>query len=295
MTQKKRLGFIGLGKMGYPMAANLLRDGFPLLVYDIVSEKVRKLSEIGATPARSPGDLACAEVIISMVLNDPLLETVSIGPGGVFHNAAPGTIFVSMSTVSPAISSRLDEEAEKRKISFLRAPVVGSVPHAITRTLTIFASGPEEAYKEVSDVLSALGQKVLYLGRENEALYQKLLINMMFAITAAMTAEALAFGERGGLDRNQMIEIVSSSLAGPPILGYKKQLLQERNYTPAFTVSQLAKDLDIAMDVGRCLNMPLPITSLVRQFLGAMQAQGKGELDYFGLVGWMEELAGIAR
>jgi 3-hydroxyisobutyrate dehydrogenase-like beta-hydroxyacid dehydrogenase len=294
--EKKKAGFIGLGKMGDPIAANLLKAGFPLTVYDILPEKIEKLAKLGGMAARSPKEVAeNAEVTISMVLDDRVLEAVSVGPSGAFHGAKAGTIFVSMSTVSPAISTRLAVEAEKRKIGFLRAPVVGSVPHATAGTLTILTSGPEEVHEGASDILSVLGQKIIYLGKGNEALYQKLLINMMFAITAAMTAESLTFGERGGLDWHQMIEIVSNSLVGSPVLGYKKQLLRDRNYSPAFTVSQLAKDLDIALDAGRNLNIPMPVTSLVRQFFGAMQAQGRGEFDYFGLVGWMEELAGIVR
>ena len=196
-----------------------------------------------------------------------------------------------MSTVSPQGSSSAAEEAKKRGIHYLQAPVVGSVPHATAGTLTIFVSGSKEAYDKCLCIFDVLGQKSFYLGAASESLYLKLLVNMMLGITAAMAAEAFTFGERGGLNWEQMIEIVTNSLVGSPVLGYKKSLFMDRNYSPAFTVAQIAKDFDIALNAGKSLSAPMPLTSLVRQFYAEMQARERGELDYFSLVGWMDELS----
>jgi 3-hydroxyisobutyrate dehydrogenase-like beta-hydroxyacid dehydrogenase len=292
MADKLKIGFIGLGKMGNPMARNLIKEGYPLTVYDIVKARVDELVILGARAADSPMSLARhAEVIIAMILDDSVLETVTVGEHGAFCGTVPGTVFINMSTVSPNASNSAAEKARKNGIYYLQAPVVGSVPHATAGTLTIFVSGSKEAYDKCLGIFNVLGQKSFYLGAASESLYLKLLINMMLGITAAMAAEAFTFGERGGLNWEQMIEIVSNSLVGSPVFGYKKALFINRDYSPAFTVAQMAKDFDIALDAGKSLSTPMPITSLVRQFFAGMQAREKGELDYFSLVGWMDELS----
>lgn len=294
MDEKPKIGFIGLGKMGNPMSKNLIKVGYALSVYDIIEEKVRELAEQGAHVGDSLKALAAGvDVIISMIPDDRVLEAVSFGPEGAFEGAKAGAIYIDMSTVSPVASARVAEVAEKKGIKYLRAPVSGSTALAAAGTLTIFASGPKDAYDQCVDIFNTMGQKSFHVGTGEEARYLKLVLNMMVGLTSAMTAEALTFGERGGMNWNQMIDIINASVVGSPLLGYKAQMLKDRNFAPAFTVAQMAKDFDIALDTGKAINVPMPITSLVRQFLEAMKATGKGELDYFGLVSLMEELAGI--
>lgn len=294
MAEKQKIGWIGLGKMGVPMSRNLIKAGYPLTVYNRTREKTRELADQGAQVADSPRDLASdVDVIISMISDDPVLEAVSTGPNGAFEGAKAGATYIDMSTVSPVASGRVAEAAQKKGIKYLRAPVSGSTALATAGTLTVFASGPKDAYDRCVDVFGAMGQKSFHVGTGEEARYLKLLLNMMVGITSAMTAEALTFGERGGMDWTQMIDIISNSVVASPLIGYKAQTLKDRNFAPAFTVSQIAKDFDIALDTGRALDVPMPITSLARQFFGAMKARGKGELDFFGLVTLMEELGGI--
>jgi 3-hydroxyisobutyrate dehydrogenase len=138
-----------------------------------------------------------------------------------------------------------------------------------------------------------MGQKVFHVGNGDEARYLKLLLNMMVGITSAMAGEALIFGEKGGMDWSQMIDIIGASVVASPLIGYKAQMLKSRNFAPAFTIDQMAKDFDIALDTGKAANVPMPITAMARQFFGAMKAKGKGNLDFFGLVTLLEELAGI--
>ena len=294
MAEKQKIGWVGLGKMGIPMSKNLNKAGYPLTVYNRTKGKTKELAEQGAQVAESPKGLAAgADVIISMIADDPALEAVSIGPNGAFEGAKAGAIYIDMSTVSPVASGRVAEAAEKKGIKYLRAPVSGSTALAAAGTLTIFASGPKDAYDRCLDIFGAMGQKTFHVGAGDEARYLKLLLNMMVGITSAMAAEALIFGERGGMDWTQMIDIISNSVVASPLIGYKAQILKDRNFAPAFTAEQIAKDFDIALDTGRALNVPMPITSLARQFFGAMKARGKGELDFFGLVTLMEEMAGI--
>ena len=296
MADKQTIAWIGLGKMGVPMAQSLLKKGYKVTVYNRTKEKGRPFAEAGCTVADSPKAAASgADVIISMIADDPAIAAVSYGPEGAFAGAKSGAIFIDMSTVSPAASMQVDAQAKAKKIAYLRAPVSGSTILAAAGNLTIFASGPKNAYDACADIFGSMGQKVFHVGLGDEARYLKLVMNMMVGLTSAMAAEALTFGESGGMDWEQMIDIINASVVASPLLGYKAALLKSRNFAPAFTVSQIAKDFDIMIDAGRAKNIPIPMTSLIRQFWGAMMANGKGEQDFFSLVTLLEGMAGIGK
>jgi len=255
---------------------------------------MKALVDQGANPAESPLEVADqADIIISMIPDDAALEEISTGTLGIFKGSKQGIIYIDMSTVSPAVSARIGEIAEKKGIQYLRAPVSGSTESAVTAALTILASGPKDTFDQCRHIFETLGQKVFYAGPGDQARYLKLLINMMVGITSAMTAEALVFGKRGGIDWDQMIDIINNSVVASPLIGFKVQLLKERGFAPMFTAAQMAKDFDLALDSGRKTDTPMPLTALTRQLYGAMKATGKGELDYFGMVALMEEMAGI--
>jgi 3-hydroxyisobutyrate dehydrogenase-like beta-hydroxyacid dehydrogenase len=276
------------------MSKNLVKKGYSVTVYNRTKEKTKELAAEGAKVADSPKSLAAnVDVIISMISDDSVLEAVSIGKDGAFEGAKSGTIYIDMSTVSPVSSAKVAEVATKKGIKYLRAPVSGSTVLASAGTLTIFASGPKDAYDKCADIFGSMGQKVFHVGNGDEARYLKLLLNMMVGITSLMAGEALTFGEKGGMDWSQMIDIIAASVVASPLIGYKAQLLKSRNYAPAFTIEQMAKDFDIALETGRSANVPMPVTALARQFFGAMKAKGKGGLDFFGLVTLLEDLAGI--
>ena len=294
MEKKPKLGWIGLGKMGKPMSAHLLKAGYPLAVYDIVPSAMSALTAQGAIPANSAADLAAqADIVISMIPDDPALETVAAGPQGILQSAKPGMIYLDMSTVSPAISARIAGLAEEKGVRFLRATVSGSTESAIGASLTILVSGPEDAFAQCRPILEKLGQKIYHVGPGEQARTLKLVVNMMVGITSAMTAEALIFGRRGGLDWEQMIDIINNSVVASPLIGFKAQMLKKREFAAAFTAAQMTKDFDLALDTGRKMDIPMPLTAMVRQLYGTMKATGKSQLDYFGLLAQMEELAGI--
>jgi 3-hydroxyisobutyrate dehydrogenase-like beta-hydroxyacid dehydrogenase len=296
MNTKPNIGWIGVGKMGTPMSTHLLKSGYKLSVYDVEPSAMRALTEQGASAANSPAEVAVqADIIISMIPDDPALEAVATGPQGIFQSAKPGTIYIDMSTVSPATSAAIGEAAEKEDVPYLRAPVSGSTESAVTAALTILVSGPEDAFDQCRAIFEKLGRKVFHVWPGDQARYLKLLVNMMVGITSAMTAEALTFGKRGGIDWDQMIDIINNSVVASPLIGFKVQLLKEREFAPMFTTNQMAKDFDLALDTGRNMDIPMPLTALTRQLYGAMKATGKGELDYFGLVALMEEMAGIKK
>lgn len=296
MADKQKIAFIGLGKMGVPMSQNLIKKGYSLTVYNRTKDKAKPLADAGAKVAGSPKEAAGgADVIISMISDDAALHQVSIGPDGAFEGAKAGAIYIDMSTVSPGASAKVEEAAKKKSIKYLRAPVSGSTVLAASGTLTVFASGPKDAYDKCVDVLGCFGQKVFHVGTGEEARYLKLVMNMMVGLTSAMTAEALTFGEAGGMNWEQMIDIVGASVVASPLIGYKSAMLKARNYAPAFTAAQMAKDFDIMIEAGRAKNVPMPMTALIRQFWSTMMAQGKGEQDFFSLVSIMEQMAGIKK
>ena len=208
---------------------------------------------------------------------------------------AAGAIHVDMSTVSPSVSAEVANGARDRNIRYLRAPVSGSTALAASAGLTVIASGDRGAFDDVLPLLNLLGRVVHYTGDAEQARYLKLAINMMVGISAAMIGEALVLSEAGELDWRQSIDIINDSVVASPLLGYKKAALQNRDFSPAFTVSQMVKDLDLVLGAAREAQAPVPVAAMVRSFMGAMAAKGQGEADFFAYVTLMEDLAGRAR
>lgn len=288
------IGWIGLGNMGKPMSGRLLEAGYPLVVYNRTKEKAKELAEKGAKVADSPAELASqADITFTMIADSKALEDVTLDKNGVFEGSKPGSILIDMSTVSPESSAKVAEAAKQKGVRYLRAPVSGSTPAAAAGTLGIMVSGNEGAYNESLEVFKVMGQKVFYLGPAEEARYMKLAVNIMIGTTCQILSEALVFGKKAGLDWDKMLEVLTNSAVGSPLVSYKTKPILERNFSPMFTINLMAKDFDLALAVGKDLTIPLPVTSLVKQCLATAKATGKGELDFASLVLLAEELAGI--
>lgn len=288
------IGWIGLGNMGKPMSGRLLEAGYPLVVYNRTKEKAKELAEKGAKVADSPAELASqADITFTMIADSKALEDVTLDKNGVFEGSKPGSILIDMSTVSPESSAKVAEAAKQKGVRYLRAPVSGSTPAAAAGTLGIMVSGNEGAYNESLEVFKVMGQKVFYLGPAEEARYMKLAVNIMIGTTCQILSEALVFGKKAGLGWDKMLEVLTNSAVGSPLVSYKTKPILERNFSPMFTINLMAKDFDLALAVGKDLTIPLPVTSLVKQCLATAKATGKGELDFASLVLLAEELAGI--
>jgi 3-hydroxyisobutyrate dehydrogenase-like beta-hydroxyacid dehydrogenase len=294
MTRKVRVGFIGLGKMGSLMSKRLLDAGYQMIVYDVFIEKARELGVLGAQVADSAKAVAReADVTLLSIPGDPELIEVCLGAKGVLEGAKPDTTLVDLSTVTPVASAQVARVAEQKGVKYLRAPVSGSTTLAAKGQISIFVSGDKAAYQACEAIFNELAKSVTYVGPKEEAKYLKLLINMMIATSAQMMAEALTFGERANIDWKTMLDVISQSAVASPLIGYKIKPLLERDFTPAFTVKQMEKDVDYALETGRQMGVAMPLTSLVRQFLAAAEATGKGNMDFFSLLLLMEEMAGI--
>ncbi|MCZ6763407.1 MAG: NAD(P)-dependent oxidoreductase [Alphaproteobacteria bacterium] len=292
----KKLGWIGLGKMGLPMAHNLARAGYEMQAYnrsraksDDLAAGYDKVTAVESPAAAADG----AELVISMTSDDRVLETVAIGEQGIVKTAKPGTIFVDMSTVSPMASARVASVLDGREIAFLRAPVMGSIGLAERGALLILSSGPQAALEAVRDALEVLGAKLYWVGEGEQARYMKLAVNLQIGIVVSLLGEAIAFGTKGGMDRSQLIEIMTESPIGSPLLKVKGPALQKNDYSPTFDVEQMGKDLDLALATAREMETPMPMTAAVRQQYAAMISRGHGALDFSVVVQLAEELAGL--
>lgn len=291
---KPSIGWIGIGNMGQPMSERLIDSGYDLIVYNRTRAKTAELAKLGARVASTPKELAQdTEFVFTMVSDSIALETVTLPPNGILAGARPGNIIVDMSTISPDTSIRLAKAAEEKTVSLLRAPVSGSTTMAEAGTLGIMVSGSQDSYERALPLLQVLGKKIFYLGLGEEARYMKLAVNMIIGATCQGMAEALVFGKRAGLAADKMLDVINNSAIASPFTNYKTKTLVTRDFTPAFTVKMMEKDMDLVLSEATQLHVPLPVTAYVRQMLTAAKATGKGNLDFCSLCLLAEELAGL--
>ncbi|MDA0241745.1 MAG: NAD(P)-dependent oxidoreductase [Proteobacteria bacterium] len=290
MTDKPKVAWIGLGKMGEHMAGHLLSAGFPVTVYNRTVEKAAPLVEKGATAADSIAAAADgADVIISMISDDNALRAVASTTDGVLSAAAPGSIYIDMSTVSPEASAEIASNADKAGVAYLRAPVNGTVVQAESGALIILVSGPRATFDTCTPVFEAMGSKLFYFGDAEQARSMKLAINMMVGITASMFSEAVVFAKAAGLDWDQAIDVIGQSAVGSPYTNFRGPALKAMDFTPTFSTKQIAKDFDLALATAETTGAPMPLTSLVRQFWSDMIDTGKGDLDFLSYAQHLDE------
>jgi len=289
--QKAALHFLGVGKMGLPMAGHLHAAGHAVTVSDPSAERLQLASVQGLRVAIDVGQaMATATVIFSSLPNDAALLAVS---AQVAAQARKGCIFVDTSTVSQQASAQAAKLCVAAGISYLRVTVSGNNKMADAAQLTVMASGPRTAYDQVLPLLQKLGPHHFYLGQAEEARLMKLVVNLMIAQTSAMLAEGLTLGQKGGLQWQDMWQVLSASAVASPILKAKSVQLGVRDFTPTFTVEQMTKDLDLILDAAAAVQAPLPQAALTHQLMHAAMAQGDGLLDYAVIIRAVERSAGL--
>lgn len=296
LKEIKVIGFRGLGKMGMPIAKRLIQvGGYKLKIYTSEKAKAEEMARLGAIVVSSNEELGVGvDAVITSIPGDKELIETYLGEKGILWKMEPGSTIIEMSTVTPSASRKVADEAAKRGVYYLRTPISGSTLFAERGELTIYVSGDRAAYENALPVLRNIGSKILYVGSGEEARYLKLLINIIIATTPVIVAEALTIGEKAGIDWKTLIDALGSSAVASPQIGYKLKTLLEKDYSkPAFTVKQMIKDLDYALEVGKELGVFMPLTSLVRQIFEALDKSGKGDLDYFATLKLIEELSGV--
>jgi 3-hydroxyisobutyrate dehydrogenase-like beta-hydroxyacid dehydrogenase len=290
------VGWIGIGKMGLPMAVHLVRAGHRVVGFDPSPDAVAALVAAGGHAAASARDAAAgARVVASSLPDDAVLERVAAGPDGVLAAMRPGDVFVDTSTVSPGVSQRVAVAATAAGVGYVRAAVSGNPVVARSAGLTVFMSGAQADCDRVGPLLACFGSRVFRVGDAEQARTLKLVLNLMIAVSAGMMAEALVLGEKGGLDWTQMLDVIGQSAVGSPMVQYKVPPLKARDYASTFSCRQMVKDLDLILGACAQYGVPAPLAAQMRQLYEMLVATGSGDDDYIATVRLSERLAGIGR
>jgi 2-hydroxy-3-oxopropionate reductase len=294
MPNKPTVGFIGLGIMGRPMARNVLKGGFSLVVYDLLPEPVQELTTAGALSAPSPRALAQQVDVVLLCLPDsPDVRAALHGSDGVLAGTRPGQLIVDMSTISPVVARELAAAAAERGATLLDAPVSGGEMGAREGKLAIMVGGDAGALEQVMPVLQTMGHRILHIGESGAGQVTKAANQIVIAVTIQAVAEALVLAAKAGVDPAQVREALLGGHAFSKVLEHQGERFLQRNFTPGFRTRLQHKDLNIAIDTGRAYRAPLPATALVHQFYGALMAQDAADADHAILITLLEEMANI--
>ena len=288
------IGWIGIGKMGLPMAVLAAKAGYAVTAFDRSAAPLAVAREQGIAIAGSPADAANGRpVVVTSLPDDAALRAVMLGDDGLIGAMAPASILIETSTVSAEASGEVDSAARARGIAYLRAPVSGNASIVHTGALTCFVSGPKDAFESVKPLFDAFTRAQTYLGAAEEARYAKLAVNLMIAVSAAMMAESLALARKGGIAWQDILKVLDDSAVASPMVKYKTAPLRSRNFDSTFSCRQMAKDLDLILDAGHAVGVPLQLAAQVRETYGALIAQGEGETDFIATVRHAERLSGL--
>ncbi|HEX9882387.1 MAG TPA: NAD(P)-dependent oxidoreductase [Desulfobaccales bacterium] len=290
---KPKVGFMGLGIMGSAMAANILKAGYPLVVYNRSPERAAPLARQGAEVAASPRALAqAAQVIIAMVTGPEALYRLLFEAEGAAEALGPGKVFINMSSVSPSFTKEMAVQVAATGAAFVDAPVSGTKKPAEEGTLVILAGGKPERIKELEPLLLSMGKKVIYCGRVGQGSMMKMCINLLLGLMMEGFAEALNFGRMGGLDFEAMLDTVSSGPLNCGLYQMKAPLIQAKDYPPAFPLKHLAKDAKFIVDTAYELGAPVPGGQMLLHLYRTGWALGWGDQDLSAIARVMEHLSG---
>jgi 2-hydroxy-3-oxopropionate reductase len=288
-----KLGFIGLGVMGAPMAAHLVAAGHDVSGYDVNAAAGEKLQAAGGRAAADVADaVAGADVVITMLPNHPQVEAVVLASGGVLEAAEPGTLLIDMSTIRPETSIAVAEAARDKKIRVLDAPVSGGQAGAEQASLSIMVGGTEEDFEAGKPVLEALGKTIVHVGPHGAGQVVKAANQLVVGGIYGLVAEAIVLLEASGVDAATGLDVLAGGLAGSRILELKRKSMVERQFAPGFRIDLHHKDMGIALAAARQADVALPLTGLVAQLVAAGRAMGHGSLDHSALLKVVEQLSG---
>ncbi len=292
--QFNKIGFIGLGIMGKPMALNLIKAGYNLVVYDIRPETVEALVKSGAEKGLSPKQVAeKSDLIITMLPDSPEVRDVVLGNEGILAGARPGTILVDMSSIAPATSVELSKKASAQGVEMLDAPVSGGEPKAIDGTLSIMAGGSLKTFEKVENVLKAMGSSVVRVGEAGSGNMTKLANQIIVALNIAAMSEAMVLAEKAGVDPENVFNAIRGGLAGSTVLNAKMPMVLDGNFKPGFRIGLHIKDLKNALETAHDLSVAVPLTAVVMEIMQALKADGRAGDDHSGLVRFYEKQAGV--
>ena len=290
----ERIGFIGLGIMGKPMARNLMIAGYEVTVYDIVGEAVEELATDGAKTAPSCEEVAAVtDTIITMLPDSADSEKVILGSGGVLEGARPGSIVIDMSSIAPSVSQKISAECSKKSVEFLDAPVSGGEPGAVNGTLAIMVGGNQDIFDNCSDLLNVMGANVVLTGEVGAGNITKLANQIIEAANIEALSEAFVLAQKAGVDPERVFNAIRGGLAGSSVMEAKGPMMLDRNFKAGFRISLHQKDLRNVLQTAQELNVPLPVTALVQQMLGSLVNDGEQDSDHSAILHFLERLAHV--
>jgi 3-hydroxyisobutyrate dehydrogenase len=284
---KPRVALIGLGLMGSPMAANLLKAGFPLTVWNRTAEKAQKLAKLGATAAKSPADAAAKADILLTIVSDPLaLEQVLWGEQGAFPALKSGSVLIDSSTVSPALARRIAKACAEKSVAFVDAPVTGGTWGAEKGELVFMMGGEKETFERVRPVLEAVGKRFFLLGPNGAGQTVKLAMNLILALEVEALAEGLELVASSGVDGAKLIEVLQSSMGRAPVLDVKAPVMLKRDFAPSFPLRLMHKDIRLAMELAKENGLDLPAGAAAYKAYSAVKAAAKSDVDYAAIASY---------
>jgi 2-hydroxy-3-oxopropionate reductase len=290
------IGFIGLGIMGRPMARNLLKAGYPLVVHSRSRGPVDEIAKAGAKVGTSPRDVASqSDVLITMLPNSPDVEQVVLARDGVIEGARPGMVLLDMSTISPLVSQKVGAALAEKSVKMLDAPVSGGEKGAIDGVLSIMVGGDKAVFEKVLPIFQAMGKTITHLGPLGAGGFTKLANQIIVAVNLTALGEALTLAKKAGLDRELTLTALAGGLAGSRCLDQKKPNYVADTYNPGFKIDLHYKDLGLIMESARALGVPLPATAVVQELFSALRVKGRGGLDHSAVITLLEDLAGLSR
>ena len=290
-----KIGFIGIGNMGAPMSANLLKAGHELTVYDVREEAMEEPVRLGAKAARSPREVAHAsDVVMTSLPTQKALEDVVMGRDGVLEGAMRGCVLIDTSTVSPSTIKRIAAIARERGVEVLDAPVSGGVAGARAATLTVMVGGDKGVFERCQEVLSAIGKNIYHVGDVGSGNAVKLVNNLMSLVSVLALSEGMVLGTKAGVDPETLHRVIKVSTDSSYALEVKlPNLISKGRFEAGFAIDLACKDLGLAIDLGREMGVPLFVTNIAQQVYELARARGMGRLDHTAVIKLLEEAAQV--
>ncbi len=289
-----KVAWIGLGKLGLPMATRIVQAGIAVQGFDLSAERLRLAAEVGVNAHQQLSSaVADCELVFVSIPDDRALISLCLESGALIRHMAPGSILIETSTVSVEASTRVADAAKSQGIEYLRSPVSGNPVAAEAGTLSAMVSGSQAALETARPVFETFTKAQYWLGDEEQARVAKLAINLMIAVSAGMMGEALTLARKGNIEWHAMLTLISDSAVGSPMVKYKVPPLSERDFTSTFSAAQMAKDLDLILDCAHGSGVSAPLAAQMREAYTALIATGHGNDDYIATVHHTERLSGL--
>ncbi|MGA2465294.1 MAG: NAD(P)-dependent oxidoreductase [Thermodesulfobacteriota bacterium] len=292
----ERIGFIGLGAMGGPMAKNLVKKGFGLTVFDVVTEKMEPLKGVGAEGAASGKEVAeKCPIIITMLPSSPHVNEAVLGPKGIFEGVQKGSVLIDMSTIDPITTREIARILEEKGVEMLDAPVARGVPAAVAGTLVIYVGGEKEVFDRHREILAAMGTDIYHVGDIGTGEVVKIVNNLMVAVTTCALAEAMVLGVKAGVKPDILFEALSSGSGNSFVLQnhYKNNVMKDKFEEGVFPVDYMLKDLNLALSTGNQLRVPLHFAALSAQQYILAGASGESKKYHPAVIRPLEKLVGV--